>query len=91
MGCAEAIFSLADWLAAVAGDVLIPFVEQTFFQVRPGMTGATGNIYVGLHEYEDMAFLLHVIREDDRAPTSAPLPSWRVVLQVPKCYLMRDK
>lgn len=29
------------------------------------MTGATGNIYVGLHEFEDMAFLLHVLRRTD--------------------------
>jgi FkbM family methyltransferase len=29
------------------------------------MTGATGNIYTGLHEFEDMAFLLHALREDD--------------------------
>lgn len=49
----------------VSGDVLVPFVDKTFLRVRPGMTGATGNIYVGLHEFEDMAFLLHVLREDD--------------------------
>jgi FkbM family methyltransferase len=29
------------------------------------MTGATGNIYTGLHEYEEMAFLLHFLREND--------------------------
>ena len=29
------------------------------------MTGATGNIYCGLHEYEDMAFVLHVLRPGD--------------------------
>jgi FkbM family methyltransferase len=27
-----------------------------------GMTGATGNFYCGLHEYRDMAFVLHVLR-----------------------------
>jgi len=26
------------------------------------MTGATGNIYAGLHEFEDMAFVLHLLR-----------------------------
>ena len=46
----------------VPGDVLVPFVDKTFLRVRPGMTGATGNIYVGLHEFEDMAFLLHLLR-----------------------------
>jgi len=29
------------------------------------MTGATGNIYTGLHEFEDMSFLLHFLRKDD--------------------------
>lgn len=33
--------------------------------VRKGMTGATGNIYAGLHEFADMAFLLHFLRPDD--------------------------
>ena len=31
----------------------------------PGLTGASGNIYVGLHEFEDMAFVLHALRPDD--------------------------
>jgi len=29
------------------------------------MTGATGNIYCGLHEFEDMTFLLHFLRKED--------------------------
>jgi FkbM family methyltransferase len=29
------------------------------------MTGATGNIYVGLHEFTDMMFLLHFLTRDD--------------------------
>src|SRR4029078_426269 len=29
------------------------------------MTGATGNVYVGLHEFTDMMFLLHFLRLDD--------------------------
>jgi len=33
--------------------------------VYPGMTGATGNIYTGLHEFEDMSFVLHLLRTDD--------------------------
>lgn len=33
--------------------------------VEPGMTGATGNIYYGLAEWQEMAFLLHVLRPDD--------------------------
>jgi FkbM family methyltransferase len=30
-----------------------------------GMTGATGNLYVGLHEFEEMSFLLHFLRRGD--------------------------
>jgi len=29
------------------------------------MTGATGNLYCGLHEYGDMSFLLHFLRQED--------------------------
>ncbi len=34
--------------------------------VEPGTTGATGNVYCGLHEFEDMALLLHILRKVDR-------------------------
>ena len=43
----------------------VPFVNQSRLLITPGMTGATGNIYTGLHEFEDMAFLLHVLRPED--------------------------
>jgi FkbM family methyltransferase len=33
--------------------------------VRRGMAGATGNIYVGLHEFYDMMLLLHLLRPGD--------------------------
>jgi FkbM family methyltransferase len=33
--------------------------------VRNGMTGATGNIYCGLHEFTDMGFLLHFLQPGD--------------------------
>ena len=49
----------------VPGDVLVPFVDKTYLRVCPGMTGATLNIYAGLHEFEDMAFLLHLLRKND--------------------------
>jgi len=45
--------------------VIVPFIENSKLVVKKGMTGATGNIYVGLHEFEDMAFLLHLLRQDD--------------------------
>jgi len=45
--------------------VVYPFVENSKLIVEPGMTGATGNIYTGLHEFEDMMFLLHLLRPGD--------------------------
>ncbi|MBP1152324.1 FkbM family methyltransferase [Methylocaldum sp. BRCS4] len=49
----------------VPGAVAVPFVNETRLLTRPGMTGATGNLYCGLHEFEDMAFVLHFLREED--------------------------
>lgn len=46
-------------------DVIIPWVEGTKLAARRGMTGATGNIYCGLHEFSEMAFVLHFLRKDD--------------------------
>ena len=47
------------------GPVLLPFVDDVRLLVQPGMTGATGNVYCGLHEFEDMALVLHALRPDD--------------------------
>lgn len=41
------------------------FVEGVKFVAEKGMAGIVGNIYTGLHEFEDMAFLLHYLREGD--------------------------
>jgi FkbM family methyltransferase len=49
----------------VPGAVAVPFVDSTRLLIQPGMTGATGNIYCGLHEFEDMALVLHALREGD--------------------------
>ena len=37
----------------------IPWIENAVLKIKRGMTGATGNVYCGLHEFEDMALLLH--------------------------------
>lgn len=47
------------------GPVAYPFIGHTKLWVQKGMTGATGNIYTGLHDFEDMSFLLHFLREQD--------------------------
>lgn len=41
------------------------FVEGTRLRVSRHMTGLTGNVYFGLHEHESMAFVLHLLQEDD--------------------------
>lgn len=46
-------------------EVTFDWVGGSKLVARHGMTGATGNIYCGLHEFVDMAFLLHVLRPDD--------------------------
>ena len=63
--------TLLNWLfwkigsRLVPGDVLVPYVNNTLLLVRPGMKGATLNIYVGLAEFNDMSFISHVLRPDD--------------------------
>lgn len=43
----------------------IPFVNNHRLLIEHGMTGATGNFYCGLHEANDMAFVLHFLRAGD--------------------------
>ena len=46
-------------------DIVFSWVNGSKFLVKQGETGITGNIYGGLNEFEDMSFLLHVLREED--------------------------
>jgi FkbM family methyltransferase len=46
-------------------EVIISWIGGQRLAVRRGMTGATGNIYVGLHEFADMMLPLHLLREGD--------------------------
>lgn len=39
-----------------------PFLAGINFYARKGLAGITGNIYTGLHEFNEMAFLLHFLR-----------------------------
>jgi len=47
------------------GSFVYNWINDSKLIIKNGMTGATGNIYVGLMEYEDMSFLLHYLQEDD--------------------------
>jgi len=42
-----------------------PFIGKSVLIIERGMAGATGNIYNGLHEYQDMLFTLHFLQPDD--------------------------
>jgi len=45
--------------------ILLPYVNNTYLITKHGMTGATGNWYFGLSEFEDMGFLLHTLKPGD--------------------------
>jgi FkbM family methyltransferase len=47
------------------GTVVFEWLGGSRFLVRNGETGLTGNIYTGLHEFPEMGFLLHFLRQDD--------------------------
>lgn len=61
------LYRFARWqmLSRQGGDVTTPWIEGSVLVARHGMHGATGNIYCGLHEHADMAFVLHALRPDD--------------------------
>jgi len=44
---------------------VIKLTRKTKIWAKKGMTGVTGSIYTGLHEFEDMGFMLHFLRKDD--------------------------
>lgn len=45
--------------------VIYSYTDKTKLIIQRSMTGATGNLYCGLHEFTDMGFLLHFLRKDD--------------------------
>ena len=64
----KAYFNLVKWQVSQLfspGIKKINFIGNTVLLINKGMTGATGNIYCGLHDFEDMGFLLHFLREGD--------------------------
>ena len=46
-------------------EIEFEWISGSKLLVRNGMTGATGNIYCGLHEFVDMAFVLQVLQPKD--------------------------
>lgn len=49
----------------VPGQVIYDWISGSRLIVRHGETGVTGNLYCCLHDFADMAFLLHVLSPDD--------------------------
>ncbi|MEO8192480.1 MAG: FkbM family methyltransferase [Gemmatimonadales bacterium] len=49
----------------VPGPVIVGFVGTSRLIVTRGSTGATGNLYTGLGEFEEMGFLGHFLRPGD--------------------------
>ena len=49
----------------IRSEVVVPWIFDLRLSVRRGMTGATGNLYCGLHEFFDMMLLLHFLRAND--------------------------
>ena len=45
--------------------IIYSYAEKSKFIISKGLTGATGNFYCGLHEFEDMSFVLHSLRDSD--------------------------
>lgn len=68
-GCKlAAMLRFAKWQVGsrlVPGSIVFEWVGGSKFLVETGDTGLTGNIYSGLHEFSDMGFLLHFLREED--------------------------
>jgi FkbM family methyltransferase len=48
-----------------AAPYVMPWVNGSRLLLQPAMHGATGNLYAGLHEWPDMAFVLHLLRPED--------------------------
>ena len=63
-----AVWRFVSWQVrarALRRPIVSPWIEGAKLRARIGDSGVTGNLYNGLQEFEDMAFLLHVLRPGD--------------------------
>jgi hypothetical protein len=58
-------FTLWQLRSRLQDEILFHWIGGQRLAVQRGMTGATGNIYVGLDEFVDMMLPLHFLREGD--------------------------
>jgi FkbM family methyltransferase len=47
-------------------EIQFNFGESSQLYLKRGMTGASGNYYCGLHDFKDMAFIMHFLRSHDQ-------------------------
>lgn len=45
--------------------VYLKWMDDLMLPINKGDTGLTGNYYLGLHEFVDMSFAIHLLREND--------------------------
>jgi hypothetical protein len=67
-GKLTAVARFAQWQIRsrlVRRPVVHQWIDGAKFFVQAGETGLTQNIYCGLHDFSEMALLLHVLRRDD--------------------------
>lgn len=62
---AWARFAAWHLLSRLQSEIIVPWLAGQRLVVRRGMTGATGNLYFGLHEFMSMGLVLHFLREGD--------------------------
>lgn len=64
----KALIRYARWQLGsrlTGAQTLVPWIDNTFLLVSSGETGITQNVYCGLHEFAEMAFLLHFLKPED--------------------------
>jgi FkbM family methyltransferase len=64
----QALMRFARWQIAsrmFPGHMVFEWINGAKMIVRPGETGFTQNIYCGLHEFSEMAYVLHTLTPDD--------------------------
>ena len=65
---ARSLWRFCKWQIAsrlAPGAIVYDWIDGAQIIVGKGEAGLTGNVYTGLHEFSDMAYLLHVLRAGD--------------------------
>jgi len=64
----KTFFRILKWqiiLRVIKMPIIINIIEDASMIVMKGLSGVTGNLYFGLHEYEDMIFCMHFVKENE--------------------------